>query len=475
VRRSRGKKSRTRSAASYFSALRLKNFRGFKRAEGIRLAPLTFLVGPNSSGKSSIFDAFLFLAQSNADDVGDLPTPLWTGSLVDLGAFPDVVFGHRQNLRIGLGFDLTFDTRGYWRTFKTRNVVKTRIAYEIGSSTGSGDPVGRVKYMEIQDPDTGYSIEITPRSKRRSTVAAKLFGIRAVYDAKTKINRPTWYGLAYWLNEFINRQVLRKIRRPTSDQRKAIRVFRATLNSYPIRFFLEGTQRVASGRAAPKRWYPIAQPLAETSRFSGQYRLFDSVDPRLLGEERSREAQFHRSPRAHKTSLGRYLSKLDIAKRIRTSKLSPYHSSINVRDNKLGIESKLIDVGYGASQVIPVISACLSESPGPLFIEQPEIHLHPKAQAVIGELICRTSKHRQVIVETHSEHLINRARILIARGDLDYRDVIINYVSRTSKGSTVTSIPINKDGEFESPWPEGFFDERYRDTLQLLELTKQNP
>jgi len=193
----------------------------------------------------------------------------------------------------------------------------------------------------------------------------------------------------------------------------------------------------------------------------------------MIAEEKSQDHV--RVPRElrklRRQTLARVLRSLDIAKRIKTSKLSPYHFSINVRDSQLNIESKLIDVGFGASQVIPVIRACLGPSYGPLLVEQPEIHLHPKAQGIVAELLCQTSLGRQVIIETHSEHMINRARILVAQGKLDHRDIIINYVKRTKRGSQIRSIPLGPDGEFREPWPDGFFDERYQDTVKLLELT----
>ncbi len=171
-----------------------------------------------------------------------------------------------------------------------------------------------------------------------------------------------------------------------------------------------------------------------------------------------------------KDSLNSMLKKLEIASQIKSSKLSPYHSSIEIKDSVTGVISNLIDVGYGASQVVPILKACLSELIGPLFVEQPEIHLHPKAQGVVADLLCRTSLHRQVIVETHSAHMINRARILIAKNELRAEDVIINYVERTPSGSRVIKIPILDDGNFGAEWPKGFFDERYEDTMFLLHL-----
>ncbi len=233
------------------------------------------------------------------------------------------------------------------------------------------------------------------------------------------------------------------------------------------------TQRVSSGRAAPKRWYTVTDVRFRQGVIGLGPSVFDAVDPTMLDESLKDNYPFiiptPRKPKIEET-IHSVLRELDIATKIEPSKLSPYHSSINVDDSYTGISSNLIDVGYGASQVIPIIMTCLSETTAPLIVEQPEIHLHPKAQGIIADLLCRTSKHRQVFIETHSVHMINRARILIAKGEIKAEDVIVNYIDRTSKGSRVRNIGIMHNGDFADPWPEGFFDERYEDTLNLLSL-----
>ena len=80
----------------------LSNFRGFARAERVRLAQLTFLVGPNSSGKSSLADAILFMAQSGFLSL-EATNPIWVGPLVDLGSFQDTVYRHESTRVVEIG------------------------------------------------------------------------------------------------------------------------------------------------------------------------------------------------------------------------------------------------------------------------------------------------------------------------------------------------------------------------------------
>ena len=73
----------------------------------------------------------------------------------------------------------------------------------------------------------------------------------------------------------------------------------------------------------------------------------------------------------------------------------------------------LIDVGYGVSQVLPVVTDLFRDDAPPMFLlQQPEVHLHPSAQAALGSLFCQIAgNRRQLVVETHSDHLLDRVRM----------------------------------------------------------------
>ena len=128
------------------------------------------------------------------------------------------------------------------------------------------------------------------------------------------------------------------------------------------------------------------------------------------------------------------------------------------------------DVGFGVSQLLPiVVQACLP-GPGVLIVEQPEIHLHPRLQAEMGDLIIEASrahgKQLSPIVETHSEHLMLRLQRRIRDGDLDPADVSVLYVD-VPPGSTAAQVtPIRLErGHFRDERPSGFFDERLTEVL----------
>ena len=124
------------------------------------------------------------------------------------------------------------------------------------------------------------------------------------------------------------------------------------------------------------------------------------------------------------------------------------------------------DVGYGVSQILPLIVQASTLSEGILLVEQPELHLHPAMQANIGSLFAETIKgnaQAQIVAETHSEHLIRRIQRLVglgrSKGGLDPADVSIISVEQDRNGvSFHTQIPLNRQGNFMVRWPGGFFD-----------------
>ena len=121
-----------------------------------------------------------------------------------------------------------------------------------------------------------------------------------------------------------------------------------------------------------------------------------------------------------------------------------------------------INVGFGISYVVPVVMSLLKAKKGDLLIlENPEAHIHPRGQRVLGELISLVSSGGvQVIVETHSDHLLNGIRIAVKKKIIKNEDVVLNYFyTEQEEGEHKVVCPkINKDGSL-TEWPDGFFDE----------------
>ena len=167
-----------------------------------------------------------------------------------------------------------------------------------------------------------------------------------------------------------------------------------------------------------------------------------------------------------------WMEKLDIAANVTLERLSgtEYYSLV-IKDAKTGIPINLPHTGFGVSQVLPIIvQGGYGPSGRTLVIEQPEIHLHPRAQATLADVFIEIMKKgRALIVETHSEHLIGRIQRRIAEGAISNSDVAIQYFHRTERGTKIARLNLNEFGQFEPHRiPEGFFEERYEDSIGLM-------
>jgi predicted ATPase len=110
---------------------------------------------------------------------------------------------------------------------------------------------------------------------------------------------------------------------------------------------------------------------------------------------------------------------------------------------------------------------------GPILIEQPELHIHPRLQTNMGDLFIVASARRQFLIETHSEHLILRALRRIREtnaGELDEgappftpEKLSVIYVDATHAGTTFERLRVDETGEFVDRWPHGFFEERAKE------------
>jgi predicted ATPase len=130
------------------------------------------------------------------------------------------------------------------------------------------------------------------------------------------------------------------------------------------------------------------------------------------------------------------------------------------------------NVGFGLTYCLPVIVACLAAPQGSLLLlENPEAHLHPQGQAALGCLLARTAADGvQIIVETHSDHVLNGIRLEVKRKHISPGDLVLHYFSRCveSGESSTVSPNVLPDGQLDS-WPEGFFDQWDRSLDALLD------
>lgn len=153
------------------------------------------------------------------------------------------------------------------------------------------------------------------------------------------------------------------------------------------------------------------------------------------------------------------------------SPTSPFEVDITMGGKSLSIR----DVGYGVSQSLPVIVELLARPKGTWYaIQQPEIHLHPKAQAVLGELIyaMAANEEKGFCIETHSDYIIDRFRLMYGKdmGKNINLDAQVLYFERTKTGNCICPIKIERDGKYSEDQPATFREFFIKEGLSLLEI-----
>lgn len=178
-----------------------------------------------------------------------------------------------------------------------------------------------------------------------------------------------------------------------------------------------------------------------------------------------------------------WLDRFGIARRTQSDALENIGVRTKLVDHQTGFELDLSYLGVGASQLLPIIVLCLRAGAGDIvLLEQPEIHLHPGAQQILGDfLLGIAARGTQVVVETHSEYLVNRLRLRMVETGLDEHSRIgdraqstvasdqisIWFCERHEGMTSAAELKPTPDGSF-TDWPEGFFDQGPREAEQIL-------
>jgi predicted ATPase len=109
-----------------------------------------------------------------------------------------------------------------------------------------------------------------------------------------------------------------------------------------------------------------------------------------------------------------------------------------------------------------------------IICQQPEIHLNPRIQSELGDFFTQINDpNLSLLIETHSEHILTRLQRRVADGTLDPKEIVIYFISNEQNSSKIKNLSISKRGEFDY-WPEGFFQDDYEDTIEILRASLKN-
>jgi predicted ATPase len=422
--------------------LDVKNFRAFESLE-LTLAPITIFVGPNNSGKSSILSALRLLAQTVRSEDFKMPL-LLNGPFGQFGTYRDLVFQNVKKRSVSISIGTSIPRKG--------TAKEARL--NLGFSYRAQRREVILRESTLTD-EADRKIYVTRNTADPQMHVVELFGIRNGVQSTPSIKRRIrMFHFALPAYQFVANRA-----KFTQDQFRAYQVADAAFQELLQRF--RTLEYLGPFRAEPKR----------TNLFSGE-------SPTSVGVDGARAidmlaSDYLRRGRKKKELLNRVMAWLVnamIAKDVQIRLLSDRHFEVMVQHPVTEELENLADVGYGSSQVLPVIAGGYNMRPDSTFVvEQPELHLHPKAQSELGDFFRDLYQRRvQSIIETHSEHLILRLQTHVARGNIKPNDLLVYYVYPTAGKKTVVKLTVNEAGVFKEPWPQGFFEERLKEVTDLV-------
>ena len=407
--------------------LRAQNFKSWQDTGTLQFAPLTGLFGANSSGKTSILQVLLMLKQT-AERPPDWNEPLYFGdekSLVNLGNFDAVIHKHKQDVSLNISVSWKSSTVADINKYIRFHSLKFPSHVEmLPSSQGDRD----------RSEEISFSTNIARAAMNNFYYETDLYKFE---DQQPGLFR--CYGL---------RTVLTQIMEISSRFEETFEnLFSQILYLGPLREY-------------PRRRYP-----------------WEGDHPKGIGQYGEKTTSALLSGRIRRLpvdeQIPKWLQRLELIDSYDVQPVSDTGGDYEllVKQHKEGPQVPLTDVGFGVSQVLPVLILCYYAPEGSILIlEQPEAHLHPKVQSELADVLIDVVKNRniQIILESHSAHLLHRLQRRIAEEQISADDTALYFCQINDGTSEIERLKVDEYGNIRN-WPQNFFGD---DMGDLVEKTK---
>ena len=429
--------------------LSAQNFKSWENTGQVEIAPLTGFFGPNSSGKTAIFQTLLMLKQTTERppdwngtiDFGD------AGSVVNLCSFEEVIHKHNTDLSLDLSVSwklpekLVIDSRGAparalpGLTQSSNRLEIGALSFSTAIVAAGNDSVAvdGFGYMSdgyeffgiVRDADSQYKIVCPPNHKPQGALTSFPFRCYGIHDGSAKTPDTPFLSFERAFKDLFSRiHHLSPLREPP-------RHHYAYAGEHPKSVGKYGEQAIAA-------------------LLSGRIQLL-SIDEQIL----------------------KWLQRLELidSYRLQADPDGDRDYAFRLKQYKDGPEVRLIDIGLGIFQILPILVLCYYASEGSILIlEQPEAHLHPKAQADLTDVLIDVVKNRniQIILETHSEHLLRRLQRRIAEEKIAASDTALYFCQVNDGTSEIERLNMDEYGNITN-WPQDFFGDV---TGELIKKTK---
>ena len=423
--------------------LSAQNFKSWENTGQLEIAPLTGFFGPNSSGKTGLFQTLLMLKQTaerpsdwnGTVDFGD------AGSAVNLHSFEEVIHKHNTDLSLDLSVSwklpekLIIDSRstpgrplpGLIQSSNRLEIGALSFSTTLVAAGTDSVAVDGFGYMSdgyeffgiVRDADSQYKLIAPPNRRLQGAFSSFPFRCYGIRDGSAKTPDTPFLSLERAFKDLFSRiHHLSPLREPP-------RHHYAYGGEHPKGVGRYGEQAVAA-------------------LLSGRIQLL-SIDDQIL----------------------KWLQRLELidSYRLQADPDGDKDYEFRLKQYKDGPEVRLTDIGLGVFQILPILALCYYAPEGSILIlEQPEAYLHPKAQVGLVDLFIDVIKNRniQIILETHSEHLLRRLQRRIAEEEIPATDTALYFCQTNDSTSEIERLTMDEYGNITN-WPQNFFGDEMSD------------
>ena len=401
------------------------DYKSISQEQSIEIRPLTLLAGANSSGKSSIMQPLLLLKQT-------LEASYDPGALLLNG--PNVRFTSADQLLARTG----------------KGMRAKAFCVGIGAGTDSTTthferrPTGGFEIQQVIFATRDRMGTLRPPMTHDEIVSAMPY----LKEFQNGLSERDGLKLRWAL---VRNRCLLEVHLTFEGMPGTVDVGGSFSRNVDIEPYLRGLVHLPGLRGNPERNYPVT---AVGSAFPGTFEVYTA----------SVVAQWQETDRDEIRQLGSDLEGLGLSWKVITETVND--TQVELKVGRLAHAARggardlvnIADIGFGVSQTLPVLVALLAAQPGQLvYLEQPEIHLHPRAQTAMARVLANAaSRGVRVVAETHSALLLLAVQTLVSEGELDPEMVKLHWFQRREDGSTaITSAELDEAGAFGN-WPEDF-------------------
>ncbi len=443
--------------------LRIKNFKGWKDTGTIRMAPISLFFGANSSGKSSIGQFLMMLKQTvESPDRKAVFYPGGKNSAVQLGSYQEMVFHRDPENKIAFDYRWSLP-----EVLKFKDPVSgqafsgDKLAFNAEVGLGDKDQytliLDHLKYELMEDEKTILSIGMERKSHTKSEykVDASNYTLKRERGRAWSPGAPIrFYGfpdvvVAYYKNiDFVQDLNLAHEK-----------LFRSLCYLGPL-------------RTKAERLYSWTGIEPESVGYAGE----NTVAAILAARSRKISLGYKRPAKPFEEIIAIKLKEMGLIEEFKVNPISEQRQEYEVKVRTKGSKDwvDLPDVGFGISQVLPVLVQCFYAPAGSIiFMEQPEIHLHPSAQSALADVMIDVINSRengvdrdiQLVIETHSEHFLRRLQRRIAEDAVPKEKVSAYFANIAKTPTTLEPLQIDIFGNTLN-WPENFFGDEMGDITE---------